>query len=580
MTTTYSHDELMEILRDADASSGGVQNFLAPAAAYCWQLNLIETVDSLVPSEMMLRPGMLVQLMVLDTLSGRSPLYHLTTFASTIDRELLLGEDVDPSLFNDTNVGRMLDAIARCGTGRILSALGVEAVRRFYLDPTKVSYDTTSTNVWGSYEICKWKPGMGPDITYGYSKDLRPDLKQFMTELLCVDHGVPIFGSTLDGNSSDKQSNHRILENIAALMKRHGLSEGAFIYIADSSMVTSKNLAIIGSSHFISRLPSVYSACSSVIDEAMDRNQWQDIGSLNEVPSKGNRPPAVYQAMESVVTIDGTEYRAVVFLSDALDKRRLKKLERELKASEEALKEELRSIPLRYACEADALQTAKYVESLKSPYHKVEVEVERIAVRGRGRPPKNGPAKTVDKFDLKLKIVAQEEKVAEGRRKAGCFVLLTNVPRDVMDAKEVLQTYKGQFAVEQNFAFLKDPLIVNDLFLKTPSRIDALGMILIIALMIYRLMQRMMRRFVQETGTLLPGWKTSSDTDRPTSYMLTWALKGIRIYNVRGQRVFGKPPDERQKRYLEGLGLDESVYLQPTVKCRPIIPANHCVQRC
>jgi len=42
-----------------------------------------------------------------------------------------------------------------------------------------------------------------------------------------------------------------------------------------------------------------------------------------------------------------------------------------------------------------------------------------------------------------------------------------------------LKTYKGQYGVESDFAFLKDPLVVNDIFLKTPSRIDALDMVLI-----------------------------------------------------------------------------------------------------
>jgi transposase len=35
-----------------------------------------------------------------------------------------------------------------------------------------------------------------------------------MTELLCVDRGVPIFGRTLDGNSSDKTSNNQLLSRI------------------------------------------------------------------------------------------------------------------------------------------------------------------------------------------------------------------------------------------------------------------------------------------------------------------------------------------------------------------------------
>jgi len=47
--------------------------------------------------------------------------------------------------------------------------------------------------------------------------------------------------------------------------------------------------------------------------------------------------------------------------------------------------------------------------------------------------------------------------------------------------------------------------VVNDLFLKTPSRIDALGMVLIIALMVWRLMERTMRAYVEnEKSSLSP----------------------------------------------------------------------------
>jgi transposase len=48
----------------------------------------------------------------------------------------------------------------------------------------------------------------------------------------------------------------------------------------------------------------------------------------------------------------------------------------------------------------------------------------------------------------------------------------------------LLRTYKAQDGIERNFSFLKDPLIVNDLFLKKPERIEALGMILLLSLLI------------------------------------------------------------------------------------------------
>ena len=44
-------------------------------------------------------------------------------------------------------------------------------------------------------------------ITYGYSRDHREDLKQWMLALATTHDGdVPIFLRPLDGNSSDKES--------------------------------------------------------------------------------------------------------------------------------------------------------------------------------------------------------------------------------------------------------------------------------------------------------------------------------------------------------------------------------------
>ena len=69
------------------------------AAAYCRRLGLVELVDQMVPTHMTLRPGLVVQAMVLDTLSGRTPLYRLEEFLASQDVELLLGEWVPAHAF-------------------------------------------------------------------------------------------------------------------------------------------------------------------------------------------------------------------------------------------------------------------------------------------------------------------------------------------------------------------------------------------------------------------------------------------------------------------------------------------------
>ena len=72
----------------------------------------------------------------------------------------------------------------------------------------------------------------------GYSKDKRPDLKQFMVSMLCVDRNIPIVGKTQDGNSSDKTLNNELLSNISAHLAEYGFMPGASIYVADSAFVT------------------------------------------------------------------------------------------------------------------------------------------------------------------------------------------------------------------------------------------------------------------------------------------------------------------------------------------------------
>jgi transposase len=68
-------------------------------------------------------------------------------------------------------------------------------------------------------------------------------------------------------------------------------------------------------------------------------------------------------------------------------------------------------------------------------------------------------------------------------------VLISNTPAEgtgSISARELLTIYKNQHTAENNFAFLKDPVFVNALFLKSPRRIEALGLVLILALLMWR----------------------------------------------------------------------------------------------
>jgi hypothetical protein len=115
-------------LKDANVHTHG---FLPIAAAYCRRLGLVELVNSMIATQMELKPGLVVQAMVLDVLSGRNPLYHVEHFLAQQDIQLLLGEAVDAHAFNDTNLARSLDAMFECGTAKIVTELGLRAASTF-----------------------------------------------------------------------------------------------------------------------------------------------------------------------------------------------------------------------------------------------------------------------------------------------------------------------------------------------------------------------------------------------------------------------------------------------------------------
>jgi len=289
-----------------------------------------------------------------------------------------------------------------------------------------------------------------------------------------------------------------------------------------------------------------------------------------------SRPCAEYKAFETAVVLHGKRYRAVVVHSSSHDKRRQKKLNKAIAESAKSIKAALRSQQSVYACEADAMTAAARVEKLSDKLHAVAAAVRSIQIRRRGRPPQNRPAPTNTRYELAWELTENTAGVDRQRRLAGCFVLLSNVPTEgdgALDAARLLRTYKGQYGVESDFAFLKDPLVVNDLFLKTPSRIDALGMVLIIALMVWRLMERSMRAHVQNAKTTLPGWDCR-DTIKPTTFMMTTMMTGIMVAIIDGQRFMLRSPGPTQLAFLEALGLGPPAFLDPRYRCTPIIPVR------
>jgi transposase len=169
------------------------------------------------------------------------------------------------------------------------------------------------------------------------------------------------------------------------------------------------------------------------------------------------------------------------------------------------------------------------------------------------------------RYRLNITMHPDTERIRRREDEAGCFVLLTNVPTAgdlAHSARDILTVYKEQHGTEQNYGFLKDPVIVNSLFLKKPERIEALGLVLLLALLIWRLMERAMRRHVDTTCTPLPGWDKKA-TERPTAFMMVTKFAGVIVVKLGRDRQLARPLSVAQHQYLTALDVPATCFTLP-----------------
>jgi hypothetical protein len=89
-----------------------------------------------------------------------------------------------------------------------------------------------------------------------------------------------------------------------------------------------------------------------------------------------------------------------------------------------------------------------------------------------------------------------------------------------------------------------------------------LGLVLLISLLIWRLIEHAMRLGLAARNTTLPGWD-NKPTRRPTAYMMTWKFKGIIVLGVGQQRHLAQPLSPVQKAFLRVLQVPEHYFTHP-----------------
>src|SRR5436305_5901216 len=252
---------------------------LGIVAGVCQEAGIAEWLDKqAADSRRSVSVGKATVAMVLNGLGfSNRQLYLVPQYFENKPVEHLLGEGITADMLNDDCLGRTLDWLCEHDVTTLFAGLALQARRRFGIAVQHLHIDTTSFSVSGDYATKEEGDPVPLAITYGYSRDHREDLKQWMLALATTHDGdVPIFLKPLDGNSSDKEDLSAAVKAVMTQL-RDQLPEEQEQRIAafDSGGYSQANMKSYNDANiwWISRVPETSTAAKSALEE--EREQWQ-----------------------------------------------------------------------------------------------------------------------------------------------------------------------------------------------------------------------------------------------------------------------------------------------------------------
>jgi hypothetical protein len=508
-------------------------------ADYCRRLDMAAIIDRACPIRDLadLTHGQVIETLVANRLTSPAPLVRVTGWAREHAVEEVFG--IDPALLNDDRIGRALDAIAP-ELDHIVGSVGAQAISVFGLDTSRIHWDMTSISLYGTYD----QPDTDhPMPKFGHPKDRRLDLKQIQAGLAVTgDGGIPVFHRAYDGGAGEIA---QVVGTMTALQKIARPRD--FLLIGDSKLVSYNNVSamIDAGTGFIAPASKAYTPATALA--ALDLESATAVDYVAE--RDAGRPAADrgrWRVTEDTMTIAGKRKRDPIFTlrrvfvhstarAHAAGNARAKKLDR----ATGDLDRLVRGLGSRHYPNENAV-TARITAIASARRVTAYLRTET------GTDPATGKPTLAWWFDQ----AALDAETATD----GWYALLTNLPADVT-AAEVLIRYKGQEVVERRYGTVKGPLAVAPMFLKNNRRITALITVICLALLIFCLIERQVRRAIAPQ-TKLDGLYTGRPA-KPTGRLIFEALARLRLIPaVNGQPPGIPQPAPLQTRLLDHLDVD------------------------
>jgi len=457
-------------------------------------------------------------------------LYLVPQYFANKPVEHLLGKGITADMLNDDCLGRTLDWLYEHDPTTLFAGLALQARQRFGIKAQQLHVDTTSFSVSGEYqpgeEVRNEERAAVPiALTYGYSRDHRADLKQWMFGLATTHDGdIPVFLRPLDGNSSDKASISAIVSAVMTQLREtlpEDQEEGIAVF--DSGGYSEANVKSYNDAKikWISRVPETSTVAKTAVQE--EPEEWQTL-------SDGSG-----HYVGRIMDLAQGKERWVIVRTQARLQAAKEQIEKKVKKTQQAWEKRLWHLSKQeFACETDAQQAWKQEMKGKPSFLGATVTLQKQRrYQQKGRPKKEGALEqTVWQLVPTLAVDQQEVEVLT--RKQASFIVATNIlDEQSLSHEQVLLTYKEQGGVERGFRFLKDPLfLASSVFVKKPERVMALSFVMVLCLLVYRLAEQLLRRHLAATAQTVPN-QVNKPTSRPTMRWIFQCFEGIDLLHIR-----------------------------------------------
>jgi transposase len=429
----------------------------------------------------------------------REPVYRQQETVQSFAPGMFGLEAEEIEKLGDDRLGRALDQLFDADRASLLTELVVTMSREFKLRFTKLHNDSTTIRFTGQYRKARGRSLRGkraPWITYGFSKDHRPDLKQLLFILTTSDDGgVPVQFRSADGNANDSRTHIETWETL-----RQVAGKTNFLYVADSKLCSRDNMDYINhrGGRFVTVIPRSRSE-DSAFRKWIQSNQppWELVWDRPnphkhrgprdrwwvyrpELPSRESWPITWVYSSLLALRQEQTRWEHIANAVEKIQdlKQRLANPRTRLRKAAE--------VQLRIEDILRSYQVTGYLRVSRTTHQEHSYQQQ-----SPGRPGPNTSFRRVTHRHHDITWQIDEEAIAYDRKSDGMYPLLTN-DRSLTPA-QVLNAHKGQPTIEKRFKQCKSVHEIAPVLLKNEGRIEALFFLYFIGLMVQALIERQLR---------------------------------------------------------------------------------------